>query len=79
MTLSELLGDMQSVVRLGQSLPLGDPRITLALALIQTTLGVVQQVVAREGGETPIAVEHLGDALAANLQAQLAELRRTTP
>lgn len=77
MTLHELLVDIQSVVALGQGLPLGDPRITLALALLQTTLGVVQQVVATEGGDTPIAVEHLGEALAANLQAQLAELRRT--
>lgn len=79
MTLQGLLDNAKAVVSIGQGLPLGDPRITMALALLQMTLGVAGKVVAAGtvSGDTPIAVEHLGDALAANLEAQLAELRRT--
>jgi len=79
MTLHDLLDYTQSVVKVGQAFPLGDPRITLALALLQTTIGVAQQAIVTSGQDAPIAVELLGEALAANLQAQLAELRRTTP
>ena len=80
MTMQELLAHAQSIVTIGQAFPLGDPRLTLALALLHTTLGVAEQVVKAEStfGNQPIAVEHLGEALAANLVAQLEELRRTT-
>ena len=79
MTMRELLASAQSIVAMGQAFPVGDPRLTLALALLHTTLGVVENVVKAEStfGDQPIAVEHLGDALAANLVEQLEELRRT--
>lgn len=75
-TIHTILDTARQVALGAHGLPLGDPRITLALELILSGLSVVQALETRGvfSASTPIELDDIGLALYQNMQAQWEEL-----
>lgn len=75
MTITDLLANAVAALALLESLPLGDPRVTLAIQVARGTVALLQSL-DKQGlfSHEPIEVDEVGQALLASMQRQLAVL-----